>query len=79
MVRRKRCAIRRAGAGARPPTLAVDRNPAQGDWACTWVSGLCGAYGWTTVAGRKHVWARIDYTRAERPGWVPSAPYTASS
>jgi hypothetical protein len=58
-------------ASDRPPALAVDRDPAQGGLGLYMIAGLCGAYGWTTGAGRKHVWARIDYTRAEPPGWVP--------
>jgi hypothetical protein len=58
-------------AGDRSPALAVGRDAAQGGPGLYMVAGLCGAYGWTTVDGRKHVWARIDYTRAEPPGWVP--------
>jgi hypothetical protein len=58
-------------AGDRPPALAVGRDAAQGGLGLCMVAGLCGAYGWTIVDGRKHVWARIDYTRAESPGCVP--------
>ena len=58
-------------ASDRPPAPAVDRDPARGGLGLYMVAGLCGAYGWTTIAGRKHVWARIDQTFAERPGRVP--------
>jgi anti-sigma regulatory factor (Ser/Thr protein kinase) len=58
-------------ANDRPPEVAVGRDAAQGGLGLYMVAGLCGAYGWTRVDGRKHVWARIDYTRTEPPGWVP--------
>ena len=57
--------------GEHPRAPAIDRDPALGGLGLYMVAGLCGAYGWTTAAGRKHVWARIDYTHAEPPGWVP--------
>lgn len=58
-------------AGDRPPELAVGRDAAHGGLGLYMVAGLCGAYGWTTDGARKHVWARIDYTRTDPPGWVP--------
>jgi anti-sigma regulatory factor (Ser/Thr protein kinase) len=54
-----------------PPTPAIGRDPAHGGLGLHMVANLCGACGWTVVAHRKHVWARIDYTRAEAPGFIP--------
>src|SRR4051812_44757541 len=58
-------------AADQPPTPAVGRDAAHGGLGLYLVARLCGAYGWTVADDRKHVWARIDYTRAEAPGWVP--------
>jgi anti-sigma regulatory factor (Ser/Thr protein kinase) len=58
-------------AAGQPPTPAVGRDAAHGGLGLYLVARLCGAYGWTVAGVRKHVWARIDYTRAEAPGWVP--------
>jgi two-component sensor histidine kinase len=55
----------------RPPTPAVGRDAAYGGLGLYLVADLCGSHGWTVADDRKHVWARIDYTRAETPGRVP--------
>jgi hypothetical protein len=55
-------------AADRPPRPAVGRDAAQGGMGLFLVARLCGAYGWTVVGPRKHVWGRVDYTRAEAPG-----------
>jgi Histidine kinase-like ATPase domain len=55
----------------RPPAPAVGRDAVGGGLGLHVVAGVCGAYGWTIIGARKHVWARIDYTRAESPAWVP--------
>jgi anti-sigma regulatory factor (Ser/Thr protein kinase) len=58
----------------RPPVPAVDRDAAQGGLGLYLVARICGAHGWTVAAdGRKHVWARIDRTRAE----APSSPWAS--
>jgi len=54
-----------------PPSPAVDRDPAHGGLGLYMVGHLCGARGWTVIDNRKHVWARIDYTRPEAPGVFP--------
>jgi histidine kinase-like protein len=59
-------------AANRPPTPAVGRDAAQGGLGLYLVARLCGAYGWTVVGPRKHVWGRVDYTRAEAPGAAPA-------
>jgi hypothetical protein len=46
----------------------IARNAAQGELGLYMVARLCGAYGWTPVGIREHVWGRIDYTRTEAPG-----------
>lgn len=57
----------------RPPMPAVDRDAADGGLGLYLVARICGAHGWTVGADeRKHVWARIDQTRAE----APSSPWT---
>lgn len=61
-------------AGDRPPALAVGRDAARGGLGLYMVARLCGTYGWTTAGTRKQVWARIDYTRTDAPGWVPRTP-----
>ncbi|HWU11224.1 MAG TPA: ATP-binding protein [Streptomyces sp.] len=57
----------------RPPSPALDRDPAHGGLGLHMVAHLCGARGWTVIDNRKHVWAQIDVTRPEAPG-VPPAP-----
>ena len=58
-------------AADRPPALAVGRDAALGGLGLHLVAQICGAYGWTVEGERKHVWGRIDYTRAEPPGHLP--------
>lgn len=41
------------------PTPAVDRDPALGGLGLYLVARLCGRYGWSVEAGRKHVWAFV--------------------
>jgi anti-sigma regulatory factor (Ser/Thr protein kinase) len=65
-------------AADRPPSLAVGRDAAHGGLGLYLVARLCGAYGWVTENGRKHVWGRIDWTRAEAPGSIPR-PRTGST
>ena len=48
----------------RPPTPAVDRDPAFGGLGLYLISRLCGAYGWSVAAGRKHVWAYVSVAAA---------------
>jgi anti-sigma regulatory factor (Ser/Thr protein kinase) len=52
-------------AADRPPAPAVDRDPALGGMGLPLVATISAAHGWTVEDGRKVVWARIDYTRAE--------------
>jgi anti-sigma regulatory factor (Ser/Thr protein kinase) len=52
-------------AADREPTPAVDRDPALGGLGLPLVATICAAHGWTVEGGRKVVWARVDYTRAE--------------
>jgi hypothetical protein len=58
-------------AADRVPTPTHDRDPADGGLGLRMVADLCGARGWTVVDGRKHVWARIDHTLPEAPGFIP--------
>ena len=52
-----------------PPVPAVHRDAADGGLGLYLIARISGAHGWTVVGDRKHVWAVIDYTRAERrPG-----------
>jgi hypothetical protein len=55
----------------RPPAPAYGRDAAEGGLGLHMVTLLCGARGWTVDGDRKHVWARIDHTLAEAPGFVP--------
>lgn len=41
------------------PTPATDRDPALGGLGLLMVARLCRAYGWSTTADRKHVWAYV--------------------
>ena len=50
------------GAVDRPPSPAIDRDPAGGGLGLYMVADLCGAHGWATDGHRKVVWARIDHT-----------------
>lgn len=43
----------------RPPTPAVDRDPALGGLGLYLIARLCRSYGWSVVAGRKHVWGYV--------------------
>lgn len=56
-------------ATGRPPEPAVGRDPARGGLGLYLIARLTTAHGWTVDAGRKHVWARLDPSRA----LVPSA------
>lgn len=50
-----------------PPIPAVGRDAAQGGLGLYLVARICAAHGWTAAGDRKHVWARIDVTRADVP------------
>lgn len=43
-----------------PPTLAVDRDPADGGLGLYLVARLCPLHGWSVRGGRKHVWACVE-------------------
>ncbi|MFQ1002271.1 ATP-binding protein [Modestobacter sp. SSW1-42] len=47
-------------AADRPPTLAVDRDPADGGMGLYLVARLASAHGWTVGDGRKSVWALVE-------------------
>jgi anti-sigma regulatory factor (Ser/Thr protein kinase) len=49
----------------RPPIPAVGRDAAEGGLGLYLVARLCPAHGWTVAGARKHVWARIDFARAD--------------
>jgi hypothetical protein len=59
-------------AADRPPTPAVDRDPADGGLGFYIVARLCAAYGWYARDGRKTVWGRIDSAVTH------AAPYSAA-
>lgn len=42
------------------PIPDVDRDPAHGGLGLYLISRLCGAYGWSVAAGRKHVWGYVQ-------------------
>jgi anti-sigma regulatory factor (Ser/Thr protein kinase) len=42
-----------------PPVPAIGRDPALGGLGLVLIARLCGAYGWSVTAGRKHVWAQV--------------------
>lgn len=46
------------------PTPAVDRDPAFGGLGLHLISRLCGDYGWSVTADRKHVWAYVNVDTA---------------
>lgn len=49
-----------------PPTPAVDRDPALGGLGLYLVAQISAAHGWSVdAAGRKIVWARVEFTRDE--------------
>lgn len=52
------------GATWRPPTPAVDRDPAHGGLGLYLVARLSAAYGWCTRTGRKEVWACVQRATA---------------
>lgn len=56
----------------KPPSPAVDRDPAHGGLGLHMVASLCGARGWVVMDNRKHVWAQIDFTRPDAPGVPPA-------
>ncbi|WP_261327390.1 SpoIIE family protein phosphatase [Modestobacter marinus] len=59
-------------AGEEPPSPAVDRDAALGGLGLGMVAAICGAVGWEPLeAGRKVVWARLDFTGDEALGSVP--------
>jgi anti-sigma regulatory factor (Ser/Thr protein kinase) len=43
----------------RSPSPDADRDPAHGGLGLYLITRLCGAYGWTVTAGRKHVWGYV--------------------
>jgi hypothetical protein len=51
----------------RPPTPAVDRDPAEGGMGLGLVARLCRVHGWTVDGDRKIVWARVPYEDIPRP------------
>ena len=51
------------GAAERPPSPAIDRDPALGGLGLHLVARLCAAHGWWVDRNRKHVWARVRRTR----------------
>jgi anti-sigma regulatory factor (Ser/Thr protein kinase) len=52
-------------AGDDAPTPAADRDPALGGLGLPLVARISAAHGWTVTAGRKVVWASVDFTRPE--------------
>lgn len=55
-----------------PPTPAVGRDAAEGGLGLYLVAQIAGAHGWSVEPdGSKHVWARIDFTRAEAATGIP--------
>jgi len=44
----------------RVPAPATGRDPALGGLGLGLIARLCGAYGWSVVAGRKHVWGYVS-------------------
>jgi serine phosphatase RsbU (regulator of sigma subunit)/anti-sigma regulatory factor (Ser/Thr protein kinase) len=62
-------------AGDRPPTPAVDRDPALGGLGLCLVARLAAAHGWTDDGTGKTVWARIEHRRASAaPAPAPLTP-----
>ena len=43
----------------RPPTPAVDRDPAFGGLGLHLIARLCAGHGWAVIGRRKHVWACV--------------------
>ena len=64
-------------AGDRPPTLAVDRDPAQGGLGLYLVARISAGHGWWAAAGRKSVWAWIDGTGVPAPTARDAAEFRA--
>jgi hypothetical protein len=50
------------GAVDEPPMPAVDRDAARGGLGLYLIARIAAAHGWGVANGRKHVWARIDFT-----------------
>ena len=46
----------------RVPAPAIGRDPALGGLGLGMIARLCGSYGWSVVAGRKHVWGHVSVT-----------------
>ena len=42
------------------PSPDADRDPAHGGLGLYLITRLCGAYGWSVAAGRKHVWGYVE-------------------
>jgi anti-sigma regulatory factor (Ser/Thr protein kinase) len=59
----------------RPPLPAVDRDASEGGLGLYLVARLCAAHGWTVTAGRKSVWAQIEFARTRTPAQRPSLPH----
>jgi hypothetical protein len=47
-----------------PPVPAVGRDAAQGGLGLYLIARISAAHGWGVAAGRKHVWARVDFAAA---------------
>ena len=63
----------------RPPTPAVDRDPATGGLGLHMVARLGATHGWTVDGRCKHVWVRIDATPHESDVPVQLLPRPRSS
>jgi len=50
----------------RAPEPAVDRDPAHGGLGLYLITRLCGSYGWSVMAGRKHVWGYVHVAPHEK-------------
>ena len=62
----------RDAAGDRPPTPDVGRDAALGGLGLPLVAQICSSNGWTTVEGRKIVWAAVDHAPSNHPGEAPA-------
>lgn len=57
----------------RPPSPAVDRDPARGGLGLYLTAALSTACGWIEDGGRKHVWAHIPHTHPDAAAPAPAA------